>query len=164
MDGVLSDFDRGCEDLPNGLMDYPYAGYDWWADLEWMPHGKLVWKAAHSLFNDVHLLSSRGISDEEESIAKEIDAGKRGWAKSHLKPSIPDDKIHTVEESHRKVEFVAENAILVDDRDDTIADWVDSGGVGILHHDAHYRETIVELLRLSKHPIKLAEMVKRFRQ
>ena len=80
MDGVLSDFDGGCELLPNGISDYPYAGEEWWTDLEWMPHGKLIWKAAHSLFSNVHLLSSRGISDEEETIAKEIDAGKRGWA------------------------------------------------------------------------------------
>lgn len=74
--------------------------------------------------------------------------------KRNLKPSISNDKIHTTESSYRKVDFVSENAILVDDLEDTIANWEEGGGIGILHNDYYYRYTISELIRLSRRPIK----------
>jgi hypothetical protein len=161
MDGVLCNFDEGCELLPNGIHDYPCAGHNWWANLEWMPHGKLIWKAAHLLFQNVNILSSRGVPNEYERIAKEIDAGKRAWVKKNLKPSLPDNKIYTTESSYRKVDFVDENAILVDDTEDTINDWIEAGGIGILHNDDYYRGTILELIRRARKPIKLSDLVKR---
>lgn len=137
---------------------YLDAGSKFWADLDWIHGGKEVCDASFRLFERVCILSSAGTTNEERAMV--VASGKRAWLKKNI-PSIPEDRIFIVPGKHRKQEFAAKNAILVDDIGTTISQWNHKGGYGVLHSSNNYKKTIEDLEDVSR-PIKLSEIVKRF--
>lgn len=175
MDGVLVDFEGGYLKISSGLSLQEYAnaytiedarqryldeGASFWANLGWIHGGKELWDAASRLFERVCILSSAGTTDEEK--ASIVAAGKREWLKNNI-PSIPDNRIFIVPGKHRKQEYAAKDAILVDDVAATIKQWNANGGYGILHNSKNYKKTIEDLEDISR-PMKLSEIVKRFKR
>lgn len=175
MDGVMVDFDGGFGKISNGNTikqysklhgdnaardQYLKAGLEFWTNLTWIRGGKELWDAASGLFERVHILSSAGTRDEEK--AKVVELGKRQWLKNNI-PSIPASQIFIVRGKHRKQEYAAKNSILVDDVILTIKQWNSHGGYGILHNSSNYKKTIEDLEDISR-PIKISEIIKRFRK
>jgi len=175
MDGVLVDFNGGFSKLSNGMDlkqfaqdkgdaaardQYLQAGAKFWAGLDWIHGGKELWEASSRLFERVCILSSAGTTNEEKAAV--VATGKRAWLKKHI-PSLPSDRIFIVPGKHRKQEFAAKNTILVDDVAVTIKQWNQQGGYGILHDSRQYKKTIEDLEDIAG-PIKLSEIVKRFKK
>ena len=175
LDGVMVDFEGGFKKLTNGTglkqfaqsqgdaaarAQYLQAGTKFWSELDWIHGGKEVWDTASRLFERVCILSSAGTTDQEK--AEPVIAGKRLWLKKNI-PSIPENRIFVVLGKHRKQEFAAKNAILVDDVAATIKQWNDAGGFGILHSSSNYKKTLEDLEDVAG-PIKLSEIVKRFKK
>ena len=146
MDGVLVDFDKGYSQLPGALeLDGTYqsteefwapinkAGKDFWESLDWMPDGKRLWGYIDEYYPII--LSSpsrRGYGSRE---------GKKNWVDREL-PGVP----LLLEYSFNKRKHASSNHILIDDRESNIEQWIESGGIGILHTSA--KETIIELNKL----------------
>ncbi len=175
MDGVLVDFNGGYKNLSNGMdlqqyaknfndeaarEKYLQAGSKFWADLEWIHGGKELYDAASLLFERVCILSSAGTTNEERGAI--VTAGKLEWLKKNA-PTIPTNRVFIVMGKHRKQEYAAKDSILVDDVAVTIKQWNDKGGYGILHNAKNYKKTIEDLEDISR-PIKLSEIVKRFKR
>ena len=146
MDGVLVDFDKGYRELPGGLeLDgTPHTsnefwtpinekGKDFWVNLEWMSDGKILWNYIEDYYPI--LLSSpsrKGFGSRE---------GKDIWVKREL-PGVP----LKLEYSFNKKKYSGPGNILIDDRESNIDQWIEHGGIGILHKSAE--ETIVELKKI----------------
>lgn len=144
MDGVLADFNKGYKDLtgitppgPNAPNNDPEkfweplkkAGKDFWVNLEWMPDGKELWKYIEKYKPTILSAPSREISSRE---------GKTEWINNHL-PGVS----LKFKAAKNKKDFAKPNAILIDDREDTIQSWNDKGGIGIHHTSA--ADTIKQL-------------------
>jgi phosphoglycolate phosphatase-like HAD superfamily hydrolase len=173
MDGVLVDFDKSYEKLTGGLSLRAYskkvgdkpahdifldAGTKYWADMDWVQGGRELFAAGERLFSNIWILSSAGTTSPE--LAKTVIQGKREWLQRHL-PQIPMSKVLVVLGRHRKKEYAAKNAILIDDMPDTIESWNKRGGSGILHDFNNYKKSIEALEDLAE-PIKLRELASRF--
>lgn len=175
MDGVLVDFEGGFKRMSGGMNlkqfaqansdqaarnQYLEAGMTFWTGLDWIQGGKELWDASIRLFDRVAILSSAGTTDEAK--AEVVEMGKRTWLKKNI-PSLMPERIFIVRGKHRKQEFAAKNSILVDDIGVTIKQWNQAGGFGILHNSAHYKKTVEDLEDVAG-PIKIAEIVKRFKK
>jgi hypothetical protein len=128
--------------------------------LDWIHGGKELWDASSRLFERVCILSSAGTTDEEKAAV--VASGKRVWLKKNI-PSISDNRIFIVPGKHRKQEYASKDSILVDDVAVTINQWNSKGGYGILHNSNSYKKTIEDLEDIAR-PIKLSEIVKRFKK
>jgi len=143
LDGVLVDFNRGYHDL-TGISLNPTehrsdtkfwepierAGYDFWINLEWTNDGKDLWNFI-SPFNPIIL------SAPSRQVESRI--GKKDWVDREL----PGTQLILRSAKHKK-DFASPDAILIDDREDNINGWIESGGVGILHTSSS--KTINELI------------------
>ena len=69
--------------------------------------------------------------------------GKEAWCKMNINNQYK--KLY-FKPAKFKADFAGENKILIDDRDDTIAQWKANGGIGIHHTSAS--NTIKELKKL----------------
>lgn len=144
MDEVLVDFNKGYYDLTGidirGIFvsgtafwdAIKKAGRKFWANLEWTVDGKQLW--AYIKKYEPILLSAP--SKENDSRI-----GKHDWANREL----PGTRLILRSAEHKKF-FAKPNAILIDDRDENIKDWIEAGGIGIHHTSA--RETIIRLKEL----------------
>ena len=158
MDEVLSDFNGGYEWQAEALYNQELGWNDFFANLDWTNNGKQFWKAVSQMFSDIRILST---SNAEGEMHEETVIGKKRWIKSHLK-TIPPNHVYVVEQRRYKALYASNNSILVDDLYDTIREWDNNGGIGILHNDDNIERTLAELDRIIN-PSKLSEMVKRFR-
>ena len=143
MDGVLVNFRKGYEKLtgivlkPKHISELDWEtikreGYDFWVNLEWMPDGKILWDYIKKYKPE--LLSSP--SNEIESRI-----GKHDWVKRELPGT------HLILRSmHHKKDFASPYSILIDDIPQNIDQWLDAGGIGILHTSTE--NTIKELKKL----------------
>jgi 5'(3')-deoxyribonucleotidase len=172
LDGVLVDFNGGYVDnykkskgtLTNydekeARKAYSSTGSEFWVDLKWIHGGKELWKSATSLFERVYILSSAGSGDPTRG--KEIVKGKRLWINKNI-PELDQEKVFIVMGKDLKPQFANKASILIDDMPITIQRWNKEGGFGILHNSNHYKRTIEDLEDIAG-PIKLSELVKRFR-
>jgi hypothetical protein len=145
MDGVIVDFEDGYERLTgkdikgnhvkgDGDFWQPItdAGVKFWAGLKWMPDGKELWSYIKSYNPEILSAPSR---EESSKIGKHV------W----IKNNIPGVKL-ILKSAPRKQELAEPNAILIDDRKDNIEQWVNAGGIGILHTSAD--NTITQLKKL----------------
>lgn len=101
------------------------------------------------------ILTAVGPDHHSFEIVKET---KLQWFKLHL--NISEEDVICVPLSADKQTYCKENAILIDDYEKNIEEWIESEGVGILFKDN--KETIKDILteissRYKKH-IKLAEI------
>ena len=147
MDGVLVDFEKGYKELTNGITppktfdskaDFwkPIndAGASFWANLDWMPDGKILWRYIKKY--NPNLLSAPSWDPSSR-------VGKEAWVKMH----IPNQyKRLLLYPRSQKQLFAGENRILIDDMERTINEWNAKGGIGILHTSA--AATIKQLKKL----------------
>ncbi len=146
LDGVLSDFDKQFESLGYGSIDdvankygskRPWIiiekkGVSFWSEMPWMPDGKILWSRIKRYKPTI---LSAPMNNESSKI------GKRLWVNKKLGKHV---KL-ILEPSKTKKRYATPKSILIDDREDNIKGWNDSGGIGILH-----RNTKTTLLELSK--------------
>jgi hypothetical protein len=143
MDGVLVDFNEGYKNLvgvdPSTINNQemfwdPIAkkGAAFWITLKWMQDGKQLWDYIKKY--NPKLLSAP--SREESS-----QIGKRVWVKREL----PGTKL-ILRSADKKQQFASPTSILIDDRVSNINQWIERGGIGILHTDA--QSTIEQLKSL----------------
>ena len=95
------------------------AGEPFWADMEWLPEGKELWKIVEK-FHPV-LLSSPGKFQYAPS-------GKQAWVNNNL-PGI------SLFLTDSKSEYIDpyDMSVLIDDNRNNIGAWEEMGGEGILH-------------------------------
>lgn len=147
MDGVIADFDTRFRELakmsPNqyeekyGIEKFwnfidNEIGVRFWVGIPWMQDGKQLWEYIKKY--KPTLLSAPSRNNESR-------LGKRLWVKKH----IPGTKLVLASRANKQ-DYAKPNAILIDDRPDTIIEWENKGGVGILHKSAE--ETIQKLKSL----------------
>jgi hypothetical protein len=147
MDGVIADFDKRFTDL-SGMSPNQYEekygieqfwnfidneiGVRFWVGIPWMQDGKQLWEYIKKY--KPTLLSAPSRNNESR-------LGKRLWVKKH----IPGAKLVLASRANKQ-DYAKPNAILIDDRPDTIIEWENKGGIGILHKSAE--ETIQKLKSL----------------
>lgn len=107
-------------------------GVRFWRGIPWMPQGKQLWDYIKP-YNPI-LLSSPSWDDSSR-------IGKSLWVKDH----IPGTKL-IFRQAKNKSDFAEPNAILIDDREDTIMNWKTKNGIGILFKNTD--QTINELKKL----------------
>lgn len=146
LDGVLVDFNKGYENLTGihlvgAKNDFPgfwtpvnLAGIGFWANLPWMPDGKLLW-------NNIGKYRPILLSAPSKDVTSRI--GKQLWVVNNL----PTVKL-VLAPRQEKRKFARKGYVLIDDRDENIEDWNKAGGIGILHKSAI--ETIDKLKEIEK--------------
>lgn len=134
VDGVIADFEDGYFKLTgcitpgvNSLTvcksDFwgpiNKAGSKFWANLIWMSDGKQLWEYI-TKYNPT-LLSAPSMYPSSRK-------GKLQWIEKH----IPNTPI-IFKQAKNKKDLASPNTILIDDRIDNIQQWIEAGGIGILH-------------------------------
>jgi hypothetical protein len=144
MDGVLTDFDRAYEELTGidirgqHLSGQKFwepinkAGESFWSEMKWKEDGKELWDYIKKYNPD---LLSAPSSDYSSRV------GKKLW---QIKNLSGVDLI--LRSAKHKKDFAELNAILIDDKEENIADWIENDGIGILHISTI--NTIEELKKL----------------
>jgi hypothetical protein len=147
MDGVLADFENRFEQYSDGLTTDEYRdkfginafwklidneGVGFWVGIPWMPDGKELFDYIKP--NLYSLLSAPSYDNSSR-------LGKRLWVKN----KVPGTKL-ILAAAKNKQDYSKENAILIDDRADTIEQWNAQGGIGILHTST--ANTIQQLKKL----------------
>ncbi len=145
MDGVLVDFEKGYKEL-TGIYskDHPDSKSFWkpvdtegpsfWANLPWMSDGRTLWSFIKRYKPNI-------LSSPSQSLSSRV--GKAAWCKININNQYKDLLLYPRAE---KQLFSGENHILIDDLANTIQEWNDKGGIGILHTSA--ANTIKELKKL----------------
>lgn len=173
MDGVLTDFDAGFLKLSGGISvaDYKakygkgseatlYLGNPgpFFAGLNWIQGGKELVNLALTHFKVVRILSSAGTGKDWVKF-KEVQAAKVGWVQANI-PQIEKKNIIIVPFANLKAaRHSGPDRIIVDDKERTINQWKEKGGIGVLHKAAIWQSSINALLPYSSTPIKLKEIV-----
>jgi len=146
LDGVLVDFEKGYYEL-TGIDTKQFVkgdaafwapinaeGPEWWASLDWMPDGHILWSYISKY--KPYILSSPSRSTTSK-------VGKRMWVKIHLLNQYRELLLYP---RSQKQKFAGKNHILIDDIESTIKEWNNRGGIGIHHTSA--ANTIKELKKL----------------
>jgi hypothetical protein len=148
MDGVLTDFDKRFKEFSKGIAPKDYerkfgikkfwnlvdeiGGVDFWANMDWMSDGKKYWNYIQKY--DPIILTAPSMNPVSR-------LGKRQWRDGNL----PGVKMKMAS-ARNKPNYSKRNAILIDDRQDTIDAWSAMGGIGIHHTSA--ADTIKKLKAL----------------
>lgn len=135
MDGVLTNFDEEYTKA-TGLDSYHFQDNKklkyklvsnhptFWENMRWKKDGWGLWQALNRLNNPVTILSAP--SEFYSGFSKR---GKHIWVNRELGKDQKRIFVH----ARQKCRFAGENRILIDDREQNIADWRAYGGIGILH-------------------------------
>jgi hypothetical protein len=106
----------------------------------------------------VRVLTSAGTGKDRERF-QEVQAGKLAWLGKNA-PQIEKKNVIVVPfASLKALRHSGPDRVLVDDKDSTIDQWNEKGGIGILHNSAQWKKTIESLQALTDGPIKLSEIV-----
>jgi len=136
MDGVLCDWKQAVRNLgpeaEAGLAENALekdkqamykliekAGYDFWANMAWLPDGRELWDWLVTKNLRPVILSSPGKFYWAES-------GKAAWLNNNI-PGVQ----YFFEEN--KFIFAERNAILIDDMKENVVAWEHESGLGVLH-------------------------------
>jgi len=147
MDGVLTDFDGRFELFNDGISPSEYergfgidkfwdsiskVGVKFWEKIPWLKEGKKLWNYI-SKHNPI--LLSAPSRDHSSKV------GKRKWVENNL-PGV--ELILTQKEN--KKNYAYKSHVLIDDDEQNIKDWIEAGGIGILHRS--FEETKEKLKKL----------------
>ena len=152
LDGVLTDLRGGVSELTNEPLNTDnqamralvllrrnnpqvFADGKFWEDLNWTPHGREIWNAIQPYDPVILTGAVSGV---------EADVGKQKWVEREL--GLPANRIIF---STTKHEYARPNAVLIDDTQRNIDNWEQHDGIGILHSDANYQNTLMKLQALS---------------
>lgn len=144
MDGVLSDLERQLEDC-NISPSLPRAEFwekvketpRFWISMKPMPGARPLVHFVEKLGVPIEILTSPSKSDPK------CQPGKMVWARAHGF-NFP---IH-FKRAQFKHEMAQPGYVLIDDKAETIKEWNDAGGIGILHRNTG--DTIRELEKLKE--------------
>lgn len=146
MDSVLVDFRKGYKELTDvdtstfvkGDSTFwapiDKEGPQWWANLDWMPDGKILWRYIKRYRPYILSSPSRSISSK---------VGKEAWCKININSQYKDLLLYP---RHEKQLFSGKYSILIDDMEQTIKEWEKHRGIGIHHTSA--ADTIKQLKEL----------------
>jgi hypothetical protein len=148
MDGVLVDFNQGYYELTGKqTSEFPFQGNNkafweplekegarFWANLNWMSDGKLLW-------NYVKKYKPNILSAPSRDPASKV--GKEAWCKMNIHNQY---KNLYLRKRGEKQLFSKYNAILIDDNEQSIKEWNNREGIGIHHISA--LDTIIKLKKL----------------
>lgn len=109
------------------------AGVEFWSEMPWMSDGKQLWNFIKP--HNPIILSSPA---NGEACPK----GKKLW----IQRELGDDVKYILEKN--KYKYSGVNKILIDDSEDKILPWIESGGIGILHTSTD--DTIKQLKDIMK--------------
>lgn len=110
------------------------VGVRYWRGMGWMSEGQELWNYIKQ-FNPIILTAP---SRNEVSII-----GKKLWVQDNLGSNIPIE----FRQAKQKVEFAGPNKILIDDKESTIMNWKNKGGIGLLY-TGDTEDTIRELKKM----------------
>lgn len=116
-----------------------YGKAKFFSELEWMAGGKELWQFITNNFLKAKILSTLGKSDK---IDKQTTQGKLTWIRHNI-PSLQMNDIILVDNKHKKRHYSKPGDIIIDDTPIVVQEWVQKGGIGILHKTAS--NTIAEL-------------------
>lgn len=144
LDGVLANFELGVHNLGfnlNKIMqsnDNKKKGMLWatirknpqfWYELELIDDALELWEFFKH--KDTHILTGIPATFGKEDFEK-VKKAKTDWIKKHL--HLADEKIICCVTSKKPTYIVANHAnILIDDTTKNIANWLNAGGIGIIH-------------------------------
>jgi 5'(3')-deoxyribonucleotidase len=153
MDGVLADFEKGVsKELGIDITNNEHGHYIYDDNKEELTAKHLfrnlepmsdMWKLLGFINNlDIHteVLSAAGSINREIVVNDKI-----AWVKEHVHPHWITTCTFN---GSQKSAFAHPKAVLIDDREKNINDWIDAGGIGILHTSAE--GTISELSEILK--------------
>lgn len=139
MDGVLSDFDRQLEEhnisksLPRGeFWEKVHNTPGFWIKMKVMPGARSLVDYVQTLKVPIEILTSPSKSDPK------CKPGKMVWCRTHGFNFKLNFK-----RAQFKHEMAEEGAVLIDDKPETIQEWIQAGGIGIWHRNVG--DTIREL-------------------
>lgn len=134
MDGVLANFDAA---IAAGKVPQEKGFY---LNLELLPDaGTMLDQALELTGAKPNILSSP--EDDTEEIRNQVEQEKSAWLEEHF-----PTKIGKIFFSTTKFEFAAPNVCLIDDKPSMIKNFIEHGGLGILHTDVE--RTIAEMKSL----------------
>lgn len=167
LDGVLVDFDRGFQEIPENYNKFTPKDYeekngknsiwkliekygsDYWVNLPWKSDGRELWDYIKR-YNPI-ILSSPSLS--QSSIE-----GKTRWVANNLDITddpvtdpadySPGDKLILYKDKFKFAESSSD--ILIDDTEKKLTDWTEAGGTGILHTDATETIRLIEEILTSQ--------------
>lgn len=161
MDGVLCDWENGYKKLSGGKnfeeveasigkneaeKIFQSADSDFWSNLKWEKGGKELFDFCKKNFSKIKILSTSG-AKEDKILHKKVKDGKLKWLKKNA-PSISPSDIVIVTNRRLKKKYAKSNSILIDDNDNNIKDWENSGGIGILHDSDQHQKTMKKLNKM----------------
>jgi predicted nucleotidyltransferase len=153
MDGVIVDWESAFKKLSGGVSSKSYEfehgkearhklsydnSPDFYINMDWMKDGK-------ELFNYLKNQNTEILSHSEGESSNDTRSrdGKLIWLKNNfvkLKPNLVPNR-------EDKSKFAAPNAILIDDREDNVNEFINAGGKAILHKNAE--DTINQLKNMN---------------
>ena len=149
MDGVLVDFISAVYKLfkLKDFREWEKIGKDkydeinkigekWWSEMDWLSDGKKLWNYLKKY--NVTILSAAPKDKTSHPIATE---GKRNWLNKNIGSSYSSDAIITT--AVEKQKWANKKSILIDDSERNIKQWINKGGIGILHKNTN--DTIKQL-------------------
>lgn len=144
LDGVLSNFELGVHRLGFNLQkimnsnDNKKKGFLWstirknplfWYELELLEDGLELWDYFKS--KDSYILTGIPATFGKEDFEK-VKESKINWVKKHL--NLTEDRIFCCLTSKKPTYIVPNHSnILIDDTTKNISNWINAGGVGIIH-------------------------------
>jgi 5'(3')-deoxyribonucleotidase len=145
LDGVLCAFKKGFKIISGGINVKDISEEELWKIIEdygkdkffytlpWMDGGKELWNFIVDNFVEIKILSSIGSSHSDNDLTIK---GKTGWLNKNI-PLLREDDIIFVSSKHKKRQYSAPQNIIIDDDISNVKEWNESGGIGILHKNAH---------------------------
>jgi hypothetical protein len=147
LDGVLVAFSDGVKRLTKkypheqnkkDMWNAIYSVPDFFETLDWTPEGRTLWNYIKS-WNPTIITGLPASSNGEQQ--------KRVWCANHLGSNVPV----IVCRSKDKQKYAGSTVVLIDDRNDNIAQWKAAGGIGILHKTLP--KTLAQLQKLGITPL-----------
>ena len=108
------------------------AGLKFWSEMKWTPNGRKLWNLiAPRKPTIISACKKDGIYAVQ---------GKKLWIKNNIGEAECILCLREAKQMHAHPK-----AVLIDDREDNIAEWEKSGGIGILYHDAKFEAISVKI-------------------
>jgi hypothetical protein len=144
MDGVLVDFDKRCRQLEIPMVNGWAKDEVLWPTVEKIDHFFLHLEPREDyleLWDRIERLNPT-ILTAVPKWAQKLHAAKdkREWIASYLGPDVPVITCLGVEKQNY---CKSKMDILIDDFGRNIGQWINKGGIGILHHNAHQTNLVL---------------------
>lgn len=141
LDGVVADFDSHADaqdkKTADGKMNWEALDFEWWITMPAFEGAKIFYDGLKKMA-PVTFLTAPVLSEDCFS-------GKAKWVQNFVPEKgkwILMDLI--ICPSQDKKNLAASNAILIDDREKNIREWVEAGGIGV-HHTGDFTKTLDEV-------------------